>query len=457
MKLFFLNPPHVLPIMRRYMCSYYSPEYMLPPTDLLSLATFVRENNKAEVKVFDAIAEGYDLKGVLQKIADYAPDMIVVLMGVKVFGDDLDTIALIKEHFPETTLTIFGYYPTAFTSNLLEKIKVDLILRSEPEFPLSQYIDRMETGGAIDGIAGLAGRTADGLLFDNKEQRIEDADALPFPDPSLVTMKRYEEAFLGGPCGAILSIRGCPFSCSYCTTTYGRYVTMRSPESVVKEMKYLKEKGIKTIRFLDDIFTCDKGRVISICKGIIESNLNIPWTCLSRIDTLDKEMLDWMCKAGCRRVMIGIESYSARVLDRLHKGISPEMINPKLELIHKSGMKILAFFMVGAPFETEEDLEETIRGALDSPLDFIIVTSIEPFAATPYFHQLSDQIAFNLVPFKCEYKDPDVYRIANARRQRLYRRFYLRPRILFIHLLTFINNPWRTLKLLRAFLFPTKT
>ena len=456
MKIFFLNPPHELPIMRRYMCSYYSPEYMLPPYDLLSLATCVREWNQVNVKVLDAIAERADLHTVIERIDTYEPDLIVVLMGIKVFGDDLDCVSKIKEHFHKIPLAVFGYYPTGFPDELLKKTAIDLVLRREPELPLSQYLEAIKNGTPVDTIPGLAGRRSDGSLFNNPEERIENTDDLPFPDPSLVDISHYEEAFLGGPCAAILSIRGCPFSCNYCTTTYGRFVSYRSPESVVAEIHYLKEKGIKIVRFLDDIFTCDKSRVISICKLLIKKNLDIPWTCLSRIDTIDAEMLDWMFKAGCKRIMIGIESYSQNVLNKLNKGISPEIINPQLKLIQHSGIETLAFFMVGAPFETEDDFKITIKGALDSPLDFITVNTLEPFATTPYFEQISEDIDFSLIPFRCAYKNLDIYHIANKRRQRLYRYFYLRPRVLFTHLVTFIKNPRRTLKLLATFLLSSK-
>lgn len=456
MKVFFLNPPHELPIMRRYMCSYYSPEYMLPPYDLLSLATYVRERNQADVEVLDAIVEKLALEDVINRIDAFSPDIIVVLMGIKVFGDDLACVTHLKEHFSEIPLAVFGYYPTGFPEDLLKRTAVDFVLRREPEMPLSQYLEARQEGASVESIPGLAGHKSDGSLFNNQEQRIQDINSLPFPDPLLVNIHHYEEAFLGGPCAAILSIRGCPFSCNYCTTTYGRSVSFKSPESVFAEMRYLKGKDIKIIRFLDDIFTYDKSRVISICKLLIDNNLGIPWTCLSRIDTIDAEMLAWMYKAGCKRIMIGIESYSPNVLNKLNKGISPEIINPQLKLIQDSGIETLAFFMVGAPFETEDDFKMTVRGALASPLDFITVNTLEPFATTPYFEQMADDIDFNLFPFRCTYKNLDVYRTANERRRRLYRHFYLRPKVLFSHLLTFIKNPRRSIRLLGTFLFPQK-
>jgi len=449
----FLNPPHELSFMRRYMCSYYSPEYLLPPHDLLSLATCVREWNGMDVVVLDAIAQKCPETEVIEQIKRIDPLMVVALVGIRIFGDDMACLQRIKDQCTEMYLVVFGYYPTFFPTEILGHSCVDLVLRREPEQPFSRFLTAWQKDEPVDSIPGLAGRRPDGSLFNTPEERLTDLDTLPFPDPSLVEMSRYEEAFMGGPCAALLSIRGCPFACNYCTTTYGRAIAMKSPARVVEEMKYLHDKGVKIIRFLDDIFTVDKERVIAICRLLLKERLQISWTCLSRVDTVDAEMLDWMRRAGCKRIMVGIESYSPSVLNTLNKGIDPKTINSQLETIRRSGIEVLSFFMVGAPFETEEDFMDTVRGVLVAPLNFITVNILEPFAITPYFDQFSDQIEFSLFPFMCRYKNPEIYRIAEDRRRRLYRRFYLRPATLLRLCLTFLRNPRRSLKLLFTFLF----
>ena len=450
-RLLFLNPPHDLPIMRRYMCSYYSPEYLLPPHDLMQLATYVREINQVEVAVLDAVAHRYSEAQVIERIARYGPDMIVALTGIRIFGDDMACLERVKAAFPDVPLAILGFYPTCFPEEVLRNSSVDMVLRREPELPLSQYLDALRQGRPVDAIAGLAGRRVDGSLFINKDQRVQSLNAIPFPDPDLVDIARYEEAFLGGPCGAILSARGCRFSCTYCTTTYGRTMVMKSPETVVAEMRYLVQKGARIIRFLDDTFTFDRQRVLDICRLLIEQEQHIPWTCLARVDTVDAEMLDWMRRAGCKRIMVGVESYSANVLNILNKGIDPSTINPQLALIRKAGIEALGFFMVGAPFETEADFQETVRGALASPLNFLIINTVDPYAGTPYFNQFADQIEFSLLPYKCEYKDPEVQRVGRERYRRLYRRFYLRPIIFWRQFFAFLRHPLRSIQLLIMF------
>jgi radical SAM superfamily enzyme YgiQ (UPF0313 family) len=430
------------------MCTYYSPIFLLPPHDLVQLATYAREVNYVNVHILDAIASSYSLPKVLRFIAELSPNMIVSLAGVETFGEDMACLDHIKETFPEITHAVFGYYPSVFPEETLRKSKMDLVLRCEPEEPLSNYLAARVRGTDVDTVPGLAGYRGDGLIFSNQEQRVTCLDGIPFPDYGLVDVEKYEEAFWGGPCGAILSARGCPFSCSYCTSTYGRRLVVKSPETVVSEMAHLKSGGIRFIRFLDDTFTCDRRRVIDICKIILDTRLQVSWSCLSRVDTLEGEMLEWMARAGCKRVLVGIESYSQKVLDYLNKRIDAHIINDQLFLIKQAGIESFGFFMVGAPVEGEEEFQETLEGMLSAPLDFITVNSMVPYAGTPFFNQVEQEIRFSLLPFCCEYKDANVPKTMRERRRHLYIRFYMRPGILMRHFYAIVAHPLRALKLL---------
>ena len=448
----FLNPPHSQSISRRYMCSYYSPKYLLPPHDLVQLASCVRAWNQSRVTVLDAIAEKYSEAQVVQLLNETAPDVIVAVTGVEVFGDDIACLERLKEASPSMRFGIFGYYPTCFPEEVLQKSAMDFILCREPERPLSAYLSALANDGPVDDIPGLAGRRHDDTIFVNPEQRLQQLDDLPFPDYTLVNLDRYEEAFFGKRCGAILSARGCPYGCTYCTTTYGRHTIMKSPETVVAEMEYLLEAGVKAIRFLDDTFTCNRTRVIALCKLILERKLHVPWSCLVRADTVDRELLQWMHLAGCERILVGIESYSPAVLARLNKRIDPATLNSQLKLIHDAGMQIVGHFIVGAPFETDADFEMTLQGALKAPIDFIIVNILTPYAGTPYFDDVSQYIDFSLLPYKCDYNDPSYAHIAKVRHNRLYAKFYLRPVVVWRQLAYFGRHPIRAVQMLIMFL-----
>lgn len=451
-KILFLNPPHRLSVSRRYRCSYYSPNSLLPPQDLLQLASCVRAWNNAVVVLVDAIAEHYTEAETWEVIRRFTPDIIVSVTGLEFFGDDMACLERMRKIFPDITCGIFGFYPTGFPEEILRNSSIDFILRCEPEKPLSDYIHALQNGLSVDTIAGLAGRNDDGAIFVNGEQRLNNLDELPFSDYTLVNLNHYDEALLGRRCAAILATRGCPFSCSYCAPTYGHCTSAKSPGRVVEEMRHLIKSGANSIRFLDDTFTFDRLWVLDVCKEIIRQNVVVPWSCLSRVDTVDQELLFWLRKAGCKRILVGIESYSPRVLEHLNKCITPEMINPQLALIRKAGIQAVGFFMVGGPFETEKDFQMTLAGALTAPLDLIIVGIMIPYAGTEFFEQHRHELEFSLFPYKFEYKDPSVIKNAHKRYNRLYLRFYLRPSVICRHFFYLVRHPWYAISMLRGLL-----
>ena len=448
LKVVFLNLPYESSISRRYSCTYYSPMFLHPPHDLLQLATCVREWNGSEIAFLDAIREQCDLPGVNAFLARQNPDVVVALAGIESVGADIESMNRIKAAFPHVTAVLFGYYPTVFSDAILRQSAVDLILRGEPEEALSAYLSARAEGRPCDAIPGLAGRRLDGSVFVNPETRIQDLDRLPFPDHTLVDVRKYEEGMLRGSCGTILSARGCPFRCLCCTTTYGYRMVVKRPETVVAEIQSLVRAGARVIRFLDDTFTFNRARVIEICRRMLQEGVSVKWACLSRVDTVDAEMLDWMKRAGCVRILVGVESYSNTVLEYLNKTNNPEETNAQLRLIRNAGIEMVGFFIVGSPVETEADFQETVRGALASPMDWLGANILTPYAGTPFFEQFRDDIVFSLFPYECRFKDESIDRIATDRKRRLYYRFYFRPKIMWLQLRRFLRFPYRSIYIL---------
>jgi radical SAM superfamily enzyme YgiQ (UPF0313 family) len=187
--------------------------------------------------------------------------------------------------------------------------------------------------------------------------------------------------------------------------------------------------------------------VIAICEGIVNEGLSVTWSCLSRMDTLDVEMLAWMKKAGCVRIAVGVESYSRKVLEYLGKTGDPATFNARLQLIRDAGIECAGIFMVGAPIETEADFQETVQGLLHSPIDLIGVNVITPYAGTPFFERVKDDLVFSLIPYECRFKDAALVANALRRERRLYRTFYLRPVIMLRQFRSVLRFPSQSLRL----------
>jgi anaerobic magnesium-protoporphyrin IX monomethyl ester cyclase len=243
-----------------------------------------------------------------------------------------------------------------------------------------------------------------------------------------------------------MSERGCPFGCTYCVRTYGRRLISRSAESILSEIERLRsDHGIRNVRFMDDTFTLNRERLLRICQGLLDRDLRVAWTCLTRVDVLDRELLDLMRRSGCRRMYIGIESGSQRVLDYYKKNLTIVTIRRQMAVVKKSGLECSAFFIVGAPIETDADVDRSIALAKELDVDYVIVTKLQYWPDTELFTQARGIVSFD--PFtsgELVYSVPG-YEKARRWQRRFYRRFYLRPSYFLRRLRTLATSPADTL------------
>jgi len=165
----------------------------------------------------------------------------------------------------------------------------------------------------------------------------------------------------------------------------GKKFRARSPENVVNEMEECVRMGIKEIFFYDDTFTVDKNRVWEICREIWRRGLKVKWDVRARVDTVDKEILGKMANAGCNRIHFGVESGVQRILDRLNKGITLEQVNNAFKWSYDLGIKTFAYFMIGSPDETKEDINESCLLSKRLNPDFTQFTICTPFPATKLY------------------------------------------------------------------------
>jgi len=307
-KILFLNLPHPEQITRRYMCSYYSAISLFPPYELLSLASVAREADM-EPQLIDSIAEKKTISSIIKDIETLKPVMIVTITGFESFQEDVDHIRIIKNCFPGTHVCITGYYPTLFPEQTLRHSFADSVLIGEPELNFGYMLKKNPPGDPSQPVKGIAYRKKNGTVIKTAEsRRIADINRLPLPAHDLLKIEHYYEPLMPGPFGVIQTSRGCPFRCSFCVKTYGPGLTEKDPENIIKEIEILVQNfNIRSFRFLDDTFTINRHRALTICRLITDKGLNrLKWSCLSRTDTVDKELLYWLRKAGCRRLYFGI-------------------------------------------------------------------------------------------------------------------------------------------------------
>ncbi len=425
MKTVLLNLPHKGKFVRRYSCSWESLGYLPPPLELLYLASVIVKWEKEQAVLIDAVAEKISTLKVVDKISEFKPDLLVAMTGLESFKEDMACLEKIKESNADLPILCFGYYPTLFPAEILEKSCVDYIIMGEPELTFSKFYNRFKNKTDFKNIDGLAYKNDRGIKVNNQRERNLNLDDLPYPDRSLLKNNLYSEMFFPKPFTVIQSSRGCPHNCSMCVRTYGRKLSLRTPENVINEIEEIVNKhNIRNFRFSDDNFICDRARIIKICEMLIHKGIKTNWVCSSRADSLDYNLVQIMKRAGCKRIFTGIESGVQETLDYYEKSYNVDDIKKKLKDAKHAGMQIAGFFMVG--FQIEDDFKKSIKLAKEINLDYIMVERLMPYPGTKYFNSLGGDVEFSLFPYINKYKDRSLELRAIAQEREIYKTFCLR-------------------------------
>jgi radical SAM superfamily enzyme YgiQ (UPF0313 family) len=195
-----------------------------------------------------------------------------------------------------------------------------------------------------------------------------------------------------GPFTFIVTSRGCPAGCTYCIkhVSYQYSVRVRSPENILAELQRLAELGIHNVHMYADLFTVNREQVVGLCDLIISSGLKVRWTCNSRVDYVDEEMLHLMGQAGCWLISWGIESANEQILKHARKGYRQEQAIRALGWARAAGIKNWGYFIIGLPGETEESIQETIEYSKRLPLDIALFHIAAPYPGTPFFFEVAE-------------------------------------------------------------------
>ena len=396
-----------------------------PQVSLAQLAAMLHPDYSVEV--VDAIAERMGWEEFQQLLRDKQPRYYVTQVTAPTLTNDMYGVFLARSLGARTIA--FGTHVTPLTKETMEPFpSLDFVLRGEPELTLRELIDTLEEAeageeGAVDlsRVQGLAWRRAcpavpqahqppgrracpelgrracpelgrrDGQIVVNADRPfIPNLDDLPLPMHHLLPLHKYRIPMLKGPYTFVVTSRGCPGGCRFCIkhVSYQYSVRVRSPENILEELWLLKGLGIHNIHMYADLFTVSRQQVVGLCNLILKEGLKIRWTCNSRVDFVDEEMLQLMGKSGCWMISWGIESGSEEVLKRAHKGISLEKAERALRWSKAAGIKNWGYFIIGLPGETEETIQQTIDFSKKLPLDLALFHIAAPYPGTPFFFEV---------------------------------------------------------------------
>jgi len=307
----------------------------------------------------------------------------------------------------------------------------------------------LEHGQALDGVPGISYRKDGAVVHNPSTSQNVDMDSLPFLAYHLLPWQRYKPHPPHGrayPFAAIITSRGCPYQCSYCSKPiFGSKFRAQAPPRVVDEIAYYQQKfGFKELAFYDDVFTLDRKRAYAIADEIIRAGIKIDWTCETRVDLVDRELLRHMKQAGCYAIAYGIESASPDILDIIDKGTTLEQAEEAVRISQEVGLQTIGYFMIGSPGECPETVNRTIQFAKKLKLDFAQFSVTTPFPGTRLYELYLDGKKDDSIPWESfVYAGTDgqvtpVFESSQLSRgdlnywvKRAYRQFYLRPSYLW--------------------------
>lgn len=386
-----------------------------PQVSLAQMAALLHPVYK--VKVVDCNAERMGWPEFTQLLDKYQPKYYLTQMTAPTLENDMYGCFLAHARGAKTIA--FGTHITPIPVETMRPYpNLDFALVGEPDLTIRDLLDHLEgkfdqrtpeinamftktdpsykpslnEDGTVNtrGIKGIAWRNGEEIMLNFPRPFVADLDDMPIPMHELLPLQSYRMPYIKGPFTFIVTSRGCPAGCTYCIkhVSYQYSTRIRSPKLIMEEMWALKKLGINNIHMYADLFTVNRDQVIELCKLMIEENIQLKWTCNSRVDFVDEEMLTLMGKAGCRLISWGIESGNEQILKHARKGAYPDKAERALRWAKQAGIMNWGYFIIGLPGETEDTIKETIAFAKKLPLDIALFHVAAPYPGTPFFFEV---------------------------------------------------------------------
>jgi anaerobic magnesium-protoporphyrin IX monomethyl ester cyclase len=367
-----------------------------PPLGILYLAAVLKERG-VEVSVLDQPAKGFSIEETVKWIEKEEPD----ILGFSTFASSGRTAALIsnevKRKNPNIVIMFGNHYATFNSERILRKYpSVDIIVRGEGENTVIDLVRCLrERKDKLKNVQGITFRNKNSIISTLDRPLIGDLDCLPFPDRKLIDTE-YHCTIVGANAAtkkftSIVSSRGCAYRCRFCSCrqfSRGKW-RPRSVQDTIEELHFLASEGYKQFIFVDDCFTLNRNRVIKLCRRMRKERLDMEWICEGRVDNCSYEMLKETARANCKILYFGIESANQRILNYYNKQTTRQQSKTAVKKARKAGIDvIIGSFIVGAPDETREEIQNTIKFTEQIPIDFPQFNILGAYPGTDIWNEL---------------------------------------------------------------------
>lgn len=389
MKILFLNLPYEFNISRASRWPEKTKSGTLYYPYWLAYCVGVCEKEGFDCKLVDCITKEYTVEDTINEVKSFNPDYIMAEITTPTCSYDYNTINSIKKACPDVKIIIGGTHATILPDEVLKECEgIDYLVRQEYDFTVPELVSKEDP--AL--VKGVSYRENGEIKHTEDREPLDNLDKLPYVSKvyqKYLNFDDYAYAFAQKPMIQIVSSRGCPNQCNFCSypsTMGGRIYRTRSIKDLADEFEYILKElpEIKEIFIEDDTFTVDQKRVIEFCDEIIKRGLKPIWSCNTRVD-LKFETMKKMKESGCRLLVCGYESGNQEVLDKTKKGITLEQSREFAENARKLDLKVFGCFMIGLTGDNLQTIEETYKFAQSVYPDICFFQQAVPFPGTAFY------------------------------------------------------------------------
>lgn len=383
MRIFIANPPFFRSFNRQVRWAAKTSGGLHPPIYLAYAAAVLAKSH--QVKLVDGVALDMSREAFLKEAAAFNPDLVVMETSTPSIVND-SALAQEMKKVKDVPVAFTGSHVSALPERTLRETPADFAAIGEYDHTLRELAETLEGKGDLSRVNGIAYKDKGQIRVNPRRELIKNLDEIPWPLREQLPNERYSDTLMTSPLTFIVSARGCPYQCTYCSwpsTMFGHPLRERDPMNVVDEIEFcVKKYRLKSFKIFDDTFTANKPRVKAICNELIKRKVVTPWICNARVDNLDEETMRLMKKAGCYLFKLGLESGNQDILDWVKKGTKIQQIRDFVKTAKKVGISTFGSFMIGYPMETEETIRQTFELAKSVEPDMVQFVILQPLPGT---------------------------------------------------------------------------
>ena len=362
---------------------------IFPSLALGGMAAWIRQHGYA-VRLIDLHVENKYPKDIVADVQAYNPAIIALTSKTLGWPAVIEIAQMARAAVPNALIVVGGPHMSIYPKESLSWECFDIAVIGDGEETFLEICDRVEHGAKVDDLVdvlGVAVRKTTGEVVQTAPRPLpKDINQYPQTAWDLIPVKDYHCLTLLKPFATMVTTRGCPWHCGYCSQVYSEKLRFRDVNLVVDEMEYLQKTfGVREIVFFDETFTIGKKRMMKFSEEVRRRDLKVKFNIRARVDTVDRDVVRALKKAGLRSIHMGVEAGTDRVLKIMNKQITREQTEQAFRVCREEGVDTRGYFMVGYYDATPDDVEDMIKFASGLGLDWASFSVATALPATDLY------------------------------------------------------------------------